>query len=574
MKRSNDEIKALYERWMDALPADSELRAELAQYDEETIRERFITDLSFGTAGLRGVMAAGSNAMNLYTVMQATQGFAEYIRIQGGAERGVVIAYDSRINSRLFAESTASVFAANGIKTYLFDALRPTPELSFALRHLKCMAGVNITASHNPKQYNGYKAYWEDGAQLGPDQANAVAACIGRCDIFSGVRSCDFRQACADGRIVMLGRSTDEVYIRAVMKERVNPQMTINEYFRVVYTPLHGAGRTLVPEVLRRCGIRHLYTVAEQMVPDGTFPTTPRPNPEYPEVFEKAIELADRVESDLIIANDPDCDRTGVMTRGRDGRFVALSGNQVGCLLLDYILTVLKNKGELPARPYAVKTIVTSELVTRICAKAGVKLYNVLTGFKYIGEVIKEHENDSESVMLLGFEESYGYLKGSYARDKDGVLAAMLIAEMAAFYRTRRMSLLDAMQSLYKRYGWFCEKTDEIYMEGLDGLERMKALMDRLRNCPPADIAGRPIRYVRDYQKGTIVNVKSGVSVPTNLPRSNVLYFETVDQNVVVIRPSGTEPKIKVYFLTHDDTEEASRQTLDAFRAAASAWLR
>jgi len=575
MKRSYEEIRSCYEKWLNAPGMEPSLREELAAYDDETMQERFISDLNFGTAGLRGVMAAGTNAMNIYTVMQATQGFAQYILDQNGQERGVAIACDSRINSALFARKCAEVLAANGVRAYLFDDLRPTPELSFAIRALNCIAGINITASHNPKQYNGYKAYWEDGAQLGPEQADAVSACIRACDIFTGVKTMEYDRALADGMITLLGEEMDERYMAAVLNERVNPMAIADaaDDYRVVYTPLHGAGLRLVPEVLKRSGVKHLYTVEQQMIPDGSFPTTAKPNPEYPAVFGLGIKLAEEVHSDLIIANDPDCDRTGVMAKGADGQFTTITGNQMGCLLLDYIITAYQNTGSLPNGAYAVKTIVSSELAARICSVNGVKLFDVLTGFKYIGEVIKNHEG-TDSAFLLGFEESYGYLKGTYARDKDGVVAAMLIAEMGAYYKKQNMTLADALTALYEKYGWYAEKTDEIYMEGLDGLDRMNALMEKLRHNPPAQAAGRPVAFVRDYLAGTVRDTRTGAVEDTGLPRSNVLYFETDDRNMVIIRPSGTEPKIKIYFLTHGDNREHSAETLAAFCAEAASWMK
>ena len=444
-----------YERWLTSPKLSEAERAELiALRDNETeLRLRFTDYLSFGTAGLRGTMKVGMNAMNVHTVAYATQALAELILAEGRAADGVAIAYDSRNNSALFAKTAASVLAAAGITAYLFDELRPTPELSFALRELGCVAGINITASHNPKQYNGYKAYWEDGAQLPPEHADVVSATMQKLDIFEDVKQMDFNEALAAGKIIMLGAEMDEKYLACVQAQAVNPEAVkaVADDLKIVYSPLHGTGYRLVPEVLRRTGLVHLYTVPEQMVIDGNFPTVEKPNPEYREVFALGIAIADEVGSDLVIATDPDADRVGVVTRTADGSFATITGNQMGALLLDYILTAYEETGTMPEVPFAVKTIVTTELAAKICAAHKVTMHNVLTGFKFIGEVIKDYESKGYGTFGLGFEESYGYLKGTYARDKDAVVAAMLITEMTAYYKGRGMTLSDALNGLYDR---------------------------------------------------------------------------------------------------------------------------
>ncbi len=564
-----------YERWLASDKVDEATKAELrAITDDEEIKLRFVKSLEFGTAGLRGTMMAGTNAMNVYTVAQATQGFADLINKLGKADRGVAVAYDSRNNSELFARTAASTLAANGIKVYIFDSLRPTPVLSFAVRELKAIAGINITASHNPKQYNGYKAYWEDGAQLPPDHAATVSESIAAADIFDDVKTTDFDKAVSEGIIEFIPPSLDEKYLENVLAEAVNPDVVkkVADNLEIVYTPLHGAGYKMVPEIMRRIGVKHIETVDEQMVLDGNFPTVAYPNPEFPEIFELGIKLAEKVNSDLIIATDPDADRVGIMSRDKSGKFVRLTGNQVGALLLDYIITAYEEKG-MPENPYAIKTIVTTDIVTRICEAHGIKLHNVLTGFKFIGEVIKTCEVTGHDNYIFGFEESYGYLKGTYARDKDAVVATMLLCEMAAYYSDKGMTLCDAMQGLYERYGYYDEGVANIYMDGLDGLERMKKLMNELRENPPMELAGRRIIERRDYLNDTVLDVDTGKITKTGLPSSNVLYYVTDCKDVIVIRPSGTEPKIKIYILAHDDDPASLKEKIKAYKKVTDTWV-
>ena len=561
-----------YYRWLNSSKLSETEKAELEAIkdNDDEIKFRFTSYLSFGTAGLRGTMKTGMNAMNVHTVAHATQGLASLIIECGRQNDGVAIAYDSRNNSPLFAQVSAEVLAAAGIKAYLFDSLRPTPELSFALRHLGCVAGINITASHNPKQYNGYKAYWEDGAQLPPEHADTVSAAIAKLDIFDDVKRADFESAVKDGTIRIIGEEIDKAYLSKVLEQAVNPDAfkAVSDDLKIIYTPLHGAGHKLVPEVLKMAGLKHLYRVDEQFVIDGNFPTVEKPNPEYKEVFELGIKLADEVHSDLIVATDPDADRVGVMARSSDGTFKTISGNQMGALLLDYIITAYEETNTMPDEPFAVKTIVSTELVSRICAAHNVKLYNVLTGFKFIGEVIKKHEQMGHGSFIFGFEESYGYLKGTYARDKDAVVASMLICEMTAYYRAKNMTLIDALEKLYERYGLFNESNIEIYMEGLEGPAKMAALMDSMRNEIPSELGGYKVVTFGDYKAEEFTDMATGEKSPTGLPKSNVLYFKLENNDVIIVRPSGTEPKIKFYFLASGEDKAQIEAKIEGYKAS------
>ena len=558
-----------YQKWLNSNKLSDVQKEELRSLSDNEIKERFYSSLEFGTAGLRGKMKMGTNAMNTFTVAQATQGLANLIIKEGRTADGVAIAYDSRNNSELFAKISASVLAANGIKAYIFDELRPTPELSFALRELHCVAGINITASHNPKEYNGYKAYWEDGAQLPPEHAKTVSAEIEKIDIFEDVKTVDFDLAVEKGEIIILDQDMDEKYLAQVMKQLVNPEAIKNvaHDLRIVYSPLHGTGYRLIPDILSRCGVEHLYVVPEQMEISGDFPTVEKPNPEYPEVFELGVEIANNVDSTLVIATDPDADRVGVVTKNDKGEFVTISGNQMGALLIDYIITAYEQTGTMPNNPYAVKTIVSTELVAKICESHNVKLHNVLTGFKFIGEVIKNYEQaGADAAYLFGFEESYGYLKGTYARDKDAVVATMLICEMTAFYHAKGMTLFDALNGLYEKYGYYLEANQELYMEGIDGKEKMAKLMDTLRNNAPKTIADKEIVEIGDYLKATITNKVTSEVTSTNLPSSNVISFKMENGDVVIARPSGTEPKIKFYYLLTGTSQSEMRDNLESYK--------
>jgi len=562
-----------YKKWLASASLSKEEKDELLAIADraEEIELRFSEFLSFGTAGLRGTMKTGMNAMNRHTVAHATQGLAALIVKEGRANDGVAVAYDSRNNSELFARTAACVLAANGIRVFLFDALRPTPELSFALRELHCVAGINITASHNPKEYNGYKAYWEDGAQLPPEHADTVSAEIAKLDIFADVRTMEYQEAVASGIITVIGSEIDEKYLAAVQAQAVNPDAVrrVADELSIVYTPLHGTGHKLVPEIMRRIGLKHLYTVEEQMVIDGNFPTVKKPNPEYSDVFTKGIEIANRVGSDLVVATDPDADRVGVMTRTPDGSFTTITGNQMGALLMDYIITAYRETNTMPPNPYAVKSIVTSELAAKICRANGVKMHDVLTGFKFIGEVIKNYEKTGDGSFLFGFEESYGYLKGTYARDKDAVVASMLICEMTAYYKAKNMTLCDALNALWQKYGFCFETNVEIYMEGLDGAARMAALMDALRKNPPACFGDQPVAWIADYKNNTVT--ENGAVRPLNMPRSNVLYYKLKNGDVIVARPSGTEPKIKFYYLLEAADRATAERNLNAYQKTLNA---
>ena len=565
-----------YRRWLSSEVLTNEERAELVsiENDDEAKALRFGAPMDFGTAGLRSTMYMGIGCMNRFTVAQTTRGIAALVKASGGESEGVVIAYDSRNNSREFARVSAQVLAGAGIKAYIFDGIRPTPELSFAVRELDCMAGINITASHNPKEYNGYKAYWKDGAQIGPEQAKIVSAEREKFDVLDVSGIADFDEAVKCGLIVEVGSDFDERYINAVLKTSVNPDAVkvVADELKVVYTPLHGAGYKLVPEVFSRMGLKHLYTVDDQMTPDGNFPTVAKPNPEYSAVFELGIAIADKVGSDLVIATDPDSDRVGVMTRTPDGSFTTISGNQMGALLLDYAIKARREKGTLPEYAFAVKSIVSTDMAYKIAKDNGIKLHDVLTGFKFIGEVIKNYEKEGKADgFVLGFEESYGYLLGSYARDKDAVEASMMILEMTAYYKKRGMTLSDALSELYKTYGLYAERMTDIYMEGLDGIEKRKRVMQSLRDNSPREIGGVKVLLVGDYKTGEITNLNDGSVIATGQPSSDVLYYTLENEDKIIVRPSGTEPKIKIYILAHGDdmTElnaKAEKYSIDSKR--------
>ena len=565
-----------YRRFLESDVLTAEERAELLliENDAEAKALRFCAPMDFGTAGLRSTMYMGIGCMNRLTVMQATKGLAALVKKAGGEKRGVVIAYDSRNNSEAFARVSAEVLAGAGIRVYIFDALRPTPELSFALRRLGAIAGINITASHNPKEYNGYKAYWEDGAQLSPEQAAVVKESMLGFDVLDDSGRMAYEDALASGLVTVLCEDFDEEYLRAVLATSVCPSAVreVSEELRVVYTPLHGAGCRLVPLAFERMGLKYLYTVEEQMKPDGDFLTVKKPNPEHAEAFSLGTALADRVGSDLVIATDPDADRVGVMARNSEGRFETVSGNQMGALLLDYIIRKKKELGTMPKAPYCVKSIVSTDMAARIAEVHGIRLYDVLTGFKFIGEVIKNNEAEGNAEgFLLGFEESYGYLGGAYARDKDAVEASMLILEMTADYKKRGMTLIDALAALYKTYGYFSEGVADIYMEGLDGIEKRRRLMQSLRKTPPAAFGGRSVCRIGDYAAGYFTDLITGKREEIDLPSSDVLYFVLENEDKIIVRPSGTEPKVKFYFLAHGEDSASLSEKLSAYKKDALA---
>ena len=559
-----------YTRWLESSVLSESERAELESIkNDEGLKEfRFSTPMSFGTAGLRSTMYQGIGNMNRFTVAQTTRGIAALIKAQGGESRGVAIAYDSRNNSREFARVSACVLAGAGIKSYIFDDIRPTPELSFAVRELNALAGINITASHNPKEYNGYKAYWEDGAQISPEQAKIVSSERAKFDVLDLSGIVEYDEGVKSGMIVELHSDFDEKYLAAVMETSIYPEAIRNvaDDLKVVYTPLHGAGYKLVPEIFNRVGLKHLYTVDEQMVPNGDFPTVEKPNPEYPAVFKLGIDIANNVGSDLVIATDPDSDRVGVMARTKSGEFATITGNQMGALLLDYCIKARKITGTLPDGAYCVKSLVSTDMAYGIAKVNGIKLHDVLTGFKFIGEVIKNYEAAGKTDgFILGFEESYGYLLGSYARDKDAVGASMMILEMTAYYKKLNMTLSDALEKLYENYGLYRERTVDIYMEGLDGIEKRRKVMQSLRDNPPAVLGGVAVLKSGDYQTGVVTNLVTGDKESTGQPASDVLYYTLENEDKIIVRPSGTEPKIKIYILAHGTDAESTDAKVSAY---------
>ena len=562
-----------YKRWLDSSVLTEDERAKLIaiKEDDDTKKLHFSSLMSFGTAGLRSTMNLGPAVMNRFTVMHTTRGIAKLVLMANGAKRGVAIAYDSRNNSIEFAKASAEVLAGAGIKVYMFESLRPTPELSFAVRQLGCIAGINITASHNPKEYNGYKAYWEDGAQIGPEQAEIVTKERAGFDVLDVSGLISYNKAQEQGLIVELGEEFDEIYINAVIKTAINKDAIkeVADALSVVYTPLHGAGHKLVPEVFKRVGLKNLYCVEEQMTPCGDFPTVKKPNPEYKDVFELGISLANKVGSDIVIATDPDSDRVGIVTRCSDGSFKTVSGNQMGALLLDYAINAKRASGELNEDSYCVKSLVSTDMANRIADYNGVKIHEVLTGFKFIGEVIKNNEAaGNKNGFILGFEESYGYLLGTYARDKDAVEASMLILEMTAYYKKKGMTVSDALDALYSKYGLYTERTIDIYMEGLDGIERRAKVMNGLRNDPPKEFCGYKIISYGDYLKGCFENI-NGDKAPTGQPSSDVLYYTLECGDKIIIRPSGTEPKIKIYVLAHGENEASLNKKAEMYSISA-----
>ena len=570
------DYKREYERWLasDALNADEKAELQAIAGDEKEIESRFYGPLEFGTAGLRGTMKVGLHQMNVHVIRWATQGFADVIAAEGdeAKQKGVAICMDCRVNSMAFARAAAEVCAANGIRVRIFESLRPTPELSFAVRYYGCQAGINVTASHNPKEYNGYKVYWADGAQLPPQHAAAIAARLEQIDIFTGVKRMAFDDAVKAGLITLLGEETDKMFMSNVMA-MINDRecvAKVADTFHVVYTPFHGCGWKLVPEALRGLGVKNLYCVEQQMVLDGTFPTVASPNPENPEGFYLAIELADKVGADFILGTDPDSDRVGIMVRGADGKFIAVTGNQTGVLLLDYLIGAMRRAGKMPEHPYFLKTIVTTEMARKVAESNGVTCCDTFTGFKFMAEKKNALEAAGEGHVIMSYEESYGYMLGDYVRDKDAVTASLLITEMAAWYAAKGMTLYDALQALYKKYGWYGEKTHNLVMPGLDGLEKMAALMKRLRTAPPANIAGVDVVVRKDYQDGSAVDCATGNVGKMELSGSNVLRFELADGTTILVRPSGTEPKIKVYILT----KGADAAERDANIEKYSAWVK
>ena len=558
-----------YENWLNSPALSQEEKAELEaiRVDEKEIESRFFDQLAFGTAGLRGTMGVGLYRMNVHVIRHATQAFAQVILAEGpaAAAQGVAICYDCRVHSQDFARAAAGVMAANGIPVRLFEAMRPTPELSFAVREYGCVAGLNVTASHNPPEYNGYKVYWSDGAQLPPQHAAAIAAQMEALDVFDDVRTMDYEQARAQGLITLLGRETDDKFLSHVL-DQINDRQAVAQVadtFRMVYTPFHGTGYQQIPYVLEQLGIRHLYCVPEQMVIDGTFPTVKSPNPETPESFALAQKLAKEVDAQLILGSDPDADRVAIQVKDRKGDYVQISGNQTGVLLLDYLIGAKRRAGTLPENPVALKSLVTTQLAQVVAEANGVRCYNTFTGFKFMAEKKNQLEAAGQGHVIFSYEESIGYMIGDYVRDKDAVNATLLVCEAAAWYAKQGMTLLDAINKLYAEFGCYRNALHSFAFEGESGMHTMDAIMKQLRQTPPTAIGGMTVESMVDYN-----------TAGTGLPKANVLEFRLAGGAKLMVRPSGTEPKIKVYLSAVAPTEEAADAINDTLGKAASALLK
>ena len=547
------DYREIYEQWLANPYFDEATKEELKgiSEDENEIKERFYMDLEFGTAGLRGIIGAGTNRMNIYVVRRATQGLANYIAKVDKKEQGVAIAYDSRHMSPEFAEEAALCLAANGIKAYIFESLRPTPELSFAVRHLGCVAGINVTASHNPPEYNGYKVYWEDGAQITPPHDSGIMGEVKSISDWNTVKTMDKAEAEKAGLFQVIGKEVDDAYMAELKKQVIHMDAIEKEgkNLKIVYTPLHGTGNIPARRILKELGFENVYVVKEQELPDGDFPTVSYPNPEAAEAFELGLKLAKEVDADLVLATDPDADRLGVRVKDKNGEYHDLTGNMSGCLLANYELSQRKAvNGSLPEDGALIKTIVTTNLADAIAKGYGVNLIEVLTGFKFIGQQILGFENSGKGSYLFGFEESYGCLIGTYARDKDAIVATMALCEAAAYYKTQGKTLWDAMIEMYEQFGYYKDAIQSVTMKGIEGLQKIQEIMNSLRQNPPAEFAGHKVTAVRDYKADTITDVATGAVKPTGLPNSNVLYYELTDDAWVCVRPSGTEPKVKFYY--------------------------
>lgn len=558
------DYRELYRQWLENPYFDDETKKELKAIadDEKEIEDRFYKELEFGTAGLRGVIGAGTNRMNFYTVRKATQGLANYIIQMNGQDRGVAIAFDSRHMSPEFANEAALCLNANGIKAYIFDSLRPTPELSFAVRELKCIAGINVTASHNPAEYNGYKVYWEDGAQITPPHDVNIMDAVSAIHDYADAKTMDKEEAVKAGLYVQIGKEIDDRYI-AELKKQVKNQDAIDAVqkdIKIVYTPLHGTGNIPVRRVLKELGFENVYVVKEQELPDGAFPTVSYPNPESEEAFKLAVKLGNEVGADILLATDPDADRLGVYVKGDEpGSYHVLTGNMSGCLLAEYEISQMKEAGTLTEDGALIKTIVTTNLANDIAEYYGVNLIEVLTGFKYIGEKILGFETNKKGQYCFGFEESYGCLIGTHARDKDAVVATMALCEAVAYYKTKGMSLWDKMTEMYERYGYWADGVKAITLKGKEGIEKIQNTIEKLRNNVPTEIAGYKVLSARDYRQDTIKNMSTGEVTTTGLPKSNVLYYDLEDGAWVCVRPSGTEPKLKFYYgIKGKDAEDAA----------------
>ena len=565
--------QAQYERWLHSPALSQPEKDELAalSHNAGEIEDRFFSLLQFGTAGLRGVMGVGLRRMNVHVIRHATQAFANVILAEGKAfaAQGVAICYDCRVHSQEFARAAAEVMAGNGIPVRLFEAMRPTPELSFAVREYGCAAGLNVTASHNPPEYNGYKVYWSDGAQLPPQHAAAIAAQMEQLDVFDDIQSLAYEKALNKGLITLMGKETDDKFLAHVLAQ-INDKASVAKVadtFTMVYTPFHGTGYQQIPYVLGELGIRHLHCVPEQMVIDGTFPTVKSPNPETPESFALALDLAKKVNADLILGSDPDADRVAIQVKDKNGQYVQISGNQTGVLLLDYLIGAKKRAGTLPADAVALKSLVTTDMARVVAEANGVKSYNTFTGFKFMAEKKNQLESQGLGHVIMSYEESYGYMLGDYVRDKDAVTASLLLTEMTAWYAAQGMTLLDALDVLYAKYGYYGEKTLNLVMPGLEGMALMAKLMAKLRQTPPTEIAGTMVLRQKDYQDGTERDTASGAVSPMALVGSNVLAYDLADETTIVVRPSGTEPKIKVYVLAKGKDSTDSQEKVAKYAA-------
>lgn len=546
------DYKEVYEQWIANPYFDEATKEELKSIaeDENEIKERFYMDLEFGTAGLRGIIGAGTNRMNIYVVRRATQGLANYIAKVDKKSQGVAIAYDSRHMSPEFAQEAALCLAANGIKAYIFETLRPTPELSFAVRHLGCVAGINVTASHNPPEYNGYKVYWEDGAQITPPHDSGIMGEVKAISDWNTVKTMDKAEAEKAGLFEVIGKEVDDAYMAELKKQVIHMDAIQAEgkNLKIVYTPLHGTGNIPARRILKELGFENVYVVKEQELPDGDFPTVSYPNPEAAEAFELGLKLAKEVDADLVLATDPDADRLGVRVKDREGIYHTLTGNMSGCLLADYTISQIKEKQGLPKDGALIKTIVTTNMADAIAKYYNVNLIECLTGFKYIGQQILKFETTGVGTYLFGFEESYGCLIGTHARDKDAIVATMALCEAAAYYKSKGMNLWDAMVDMYERYGYYKDDIKSISLSGIEGLAKIQSILEALRQNPPAEIGGYKVVSRRDYKKDEIVDLATGETKPTGLPSSNVLYYDMTDDAWLCVRPSGTEPKIKFYY--------------------------
>lgn len=569
------EIKGLYNEWLEKATGDEDLIVELESIkdSDDEILDRFYRSLEFGTAGLRGVIGAGTNRMNIYTVGRATQGLCDFLNAHY-ENPSIAIGYDSRIKSEYFSKEAASILAANGIKVYLFSELEPTPCLSFAIRHFHTSSGIILTASHNPAKYNGYKCYNPKGYQMTDEEASETYDYIQKVDYFTGIKKMDFDVAIEQGKIEFMGQEIIDLFLDEVQKQCINPDIIKDADLKVIYSPLNGTGNKPVRQILDRIGIEKVYVVAQQENPDGNFPTCPFPNPEIKQVFELGLEMNKNIGADILLATDPDCDRVGIAVPDKNGELVLMSGNEVGAMLLNYILSQKSKKSTLPENPIAVKSFVSTDLAEAIAKKYNCGFKNLLTGFKYIGELITELESRGNADdFVMGFEESYGYLAGTHARDKDAVVASMLICEMAAYYKTKGMNLVDVMQSIYKEFGYYCNNVESYTFEGAAGMEKMAEIMDNLRHNPPEEIANLKVIAVSDYQSSTTTFADNTTQI-IDLPKSNVLAYTLENSNKLIVRPSGTEPKIKAYITAVGSNSDEANKIADSIIATANTFMK